>query len=467
MRVMEREARSGRPSSQDVPQCERHGARTRLTCVDCGAPICPKCMVRTDVGLKCERDAEAVPTPAVGQSRRVWLAVGALVAGVLALVVAALVIGGVFGEDSTPAEESGPVVGSWSETPSLSSVRGSTHALSLPDGRVLVAGGGVGSAVLAATEIFDAESAEWSTTGEMNQARRGHEAVVLDDGRVLVAGGLAEGELLASTEVFDPEEGAWEDVGAMTQPRLGHTLTPLPDGRVLAAGGTGRTGTASDGGQTVRPEASAEVFDPESGEWASAGEMLSARFEATATPLDDGRVLIVGGRGQEGGDVGPLSSAELYDPSTESFSRTGTMNDERSNHAATALADGRVLVSGGDGGDTSIASAELYRPSRGAWERVDGLSEGRRGHTATLLEEGHVLVAGGEDVTGGRRTSLASAERYDTDAGEWVSAGEMSCARSEQGAARLSDGSVLVAAGDAAFPGEPPQAQSCADRYEP
>lgn len=424
-------------------------------------------MVRTDVGLKCERDAEAVSTPPVGQSRRVWIAVGALVAGVVALVVAALVIGGVFGEDSTPVEESGPVVGSWAQAPSLSSVRGSTHALPLPDGRVLVAGGGVGSAVLAATELFDVESEGWSSSGEMSEARRGHQAVVLDDGRVLVSGGLAEGELLASAEVFAPEEGAWEDAGAMTQPRLGHTLTPLPDGRVLAAGGTGRTGTASEGGQTVRPEASAEVFDPDSGEWSSVGEMLSPRFEATATLLDDGRVLLAGGVGAEDGEVGPVPSAELYDPATESFSRTGTMNDERSNHAATALADGRVLVSGGDGGDTSIAAAEIYNPSRGAWTRVDGLSEGRRGHTATLLEEGHVLVAGGEDVTGGRRTSLASAERYDTDAGEWVSAGEMSCARSEQGAARLPDGSVLVAAGDAAFPGEPPQAQSCADRYEP
>lgn len=464
---MERGAKPERPGSQDVPQCERHGARTRLTCVDCGAPICPKCMVRTDVGLKCERDAEAVSAPAVGQSRRVWVAVGALVAGVVALVVAALVIGGVFGEESPPAEEAGPVVGSWSEAPALGSVRGSTHALSLPDGRVLVAGGGVGSAVLPATEIFDAESEEWNTSGEMNQARRGHEAVVLEEGRVLVAGGLAESELLASAEVFDPEEGEWEDVGAMTQPRLGHTMTRLPDGRVLAAGGTGQTGTASDGGQTVRPEASAELFDPESGEWAQVGEMLNARFEATATPLDDGRVLIAGGRGPKGDDVGPLSAAELYDPATENFSRTGTMNDERSNHAATALADGRVLISGGDGGDTSIASAEVYNPSRGAWARVDGLAEGRRGHTATLLEEGDVLVAGGEDVTGGRRTSLSSAERYDTEAGEWVSASEMSCARSEQGAARLPDGSVLVAAGDAAFPGEPPQAQSCVDRYGP
>lgn len=464
---MEREAKSERTGSQDVPQCQRHGARTRLTCVDCDAPICPKCMVRTDVGLKCERDAEAVSAPAVGQSRRVWLAVGALVAGVLALVVAALVIGGVFGEESPPTEKSGPVVGSWSEAPSLSSVRGSTHALSLPDGRVLVAGGGVGSAVLGATEIFDTESEEWSMSGELNQPRRGHQAVVLEDGRVLVAGGLAQGELLGSAEVFDPEKGAWEEVGAMTQARLGHTMTRLPDGRVLAAGGTGQTGTASDGGQTVRPEASAEVFDPESGEWTPVGEMLSARFEATATLLEDGRVLIAGGLGPKDDDVGPLSSAELFDPATESFSRTGTMNDERSNHAAAALADGRVLISGGDGGDTSIASAEVYNPSRGAWSRVDGLAEGRRGHTATLLEEGDVLVAGGEDVTGGRRTSLASAERFDPEAGEWVSAGEMSCARSEQGAARLPDGSVLVAAGDAAFPGEPPQAQSCVDRYEP
>lgn len=464
---MEQEARPERPSSENVPQCERHGARTRLTCVDCGAPICPKCMVRTDVGLKCERDAEAVSVPAVGRSRRVWMAAGALVAGVVALVAAALVVGGVFGGDDAPAEDTQPVVGSWSEAPSLTSVRGSTPALQLPDGRMLVAGGGVGSAVVGATELFDPEAEEWQSSGQLGQPRRGHRAVVLDDGRVLVAGGLAEGELLASAEVFDPETGAWEDTGAMNQPRLGHTLTVLPDGRVLAAGGTGRTGVASDGSQTVRPEASAEVFDPSTGEWTPVGDMLSGRFEATATPLDDGRVLVAGGLGPQDGDVGPLSSAELYDPATESFSRTGTMNDVRSNHAAALLDDGRVLISGGDGGQASIASTEVFDPSRGAWTRVDGLSEGRRGHTATPLEDGDVVVAGGEDVTGGRRTSLASAERYDVEDEQWVPAGEMSCARSEQGAARLPDGSVLVAAGDAAFPGEPPQAQSCVDRYEP
>lgn len=464
---MEREAGSERPASQEVAQCERHGVRTRLTCVDCGAPICPKCMVRTDVGLKCERDAQAVSAPVQKRSRRVWIAAGALVAGVVTLVAAALVVGGFFAGDDAPAEEPQPAVGSWSEAPSLSSVRGSADAVALSDERILVAGGGVGSVPVAATEIFDPDAGEWSQAGDLAQPRRGHRAVRLDDGRVLVAGGLAEGQLLASAEVFDPETGSWEDVADMGQPRLGHTMTVLRNGRVLVAGGTGESGAASGGSQTVRPEASAEVFDPAENEWTPVGDMLDGRFEATATSLEDGRVLIAGGLGPRNGDVAPLASAELFDPATDSFSRTGAMDDERTNHAAVTLADGKVLVSGGDAGQASRGSAEVYNPTRGSWVPAAGLSEARQGHTATLLGNGDVLVAGGEDATAGTRRSLAVAERYDAEEEEWVPAGEMSCARSEHGAAVLPDGSVLVVAGDAAFPGEPPRAQSCVDRYQP
>ena len=78
-----------------------------------------------------------------------------------------------------------------------------------------------------------------------------------------------------------------------------------------------------------------------------------------------------------------------------------------------------------------------------------------------------MLIAGGEQNTKGQRRSLKSSEVYDPQSREWRSAGDMQCPRSEQAAVLLGDNTVLVVAGDAAFPGQAPIAQGCADRYQP
>jgi hypothetical protein len=145
----------------------------------------------------------------------------------------------------------------------------------------------------------------------------------------------------------------------------------------------------------------------------------------------------------------------------------------RSNHAAVLLGDNAVVVSGGLGGeagDQSLASSEVFDARAGTWTTSAPLGAARSGHTATALDDGRVLVAGGESVQRGSRRSLTSAEVFDFEAGptgQWGPAGDMSCPRSEQAAVLLPDGSVLVVAGDAAFPGQAPIAQSCTERYVP
>ena len=203
-------------------KCERHGEATRLTCVECGKPICPKCAVRTDVGLKCEADAKGVElskeTLALLRPSRtpVYLAIAGI--GVLvALIVFGLTRGGGDGEGANTAAL--PAVGTWSPSPDLVSIRGTTATVVLKDGKALAIGGGVGQQGLAAVELFDPASGVWQPTGAMNQARRGHQAVVLGDGRVLVAGGINEGELLASVEIYDPATAKWTTVAPMSEPR--------------------------------------------------------------------------------------------------------------------------------------------------------------------------------------------------------------------------------------------------------
>ncbi|MDP9389435.1 MAG: kelch repeat-containing protein, partial [Actinomycetota bacterium] len=203
---------------------------------------------------------------------------------------------------------------------------------------------------------------------------------------------------------------------------------------------------------------------------ASAAPMGSPRFEHTATPLADGRVLVTGGLGPADGDLRPLASTEIYDPAANAFVRSTDLSEGRTNHAAAPLPDGLVLVAGGAGGvngDVSLRSAEVFDARQGSWTTVALLAESRTGHTATALADGRVLVAGGESVSRGSRRSLTSAEVFEPSARAWRSAGSMACPRSEHAAVPLGDGTVLVAAGDTAFPGKSPIAQSCVDRYQP
>ncbi len=456
-------------------KCQRHGELTRLTCVDCGKPICPKCAVRTEVGLKCEEDATpaAIPEKALAMMRPsrkpLYLGLGgAALAAVL--IVGLLVSSGGDGESPTTTL---PPVGTWRQAPDLATIRGTTTAVLLKDGRVLVAGGGVGAIPIDAAELFDAPSGTWKATGALKQARRGHTAALLADGRVLIAGGRdADGEPMASAEVYDPNTGQWTTTAPMSIGRIGHSATTLRDGRVLVAGGTSRGPSGASGGQTIRPDASAEIFDPSANTWKATAPMRTARFEQTATALPDGKVLLAGGQGPaEGGRLTALDSAELYDPAADGFVSTTNLGEARTNHAAVLLNDGSsVLVMGGNGGpnaDVSLATAELFDSRAGSWTTVGPISGTRTGHSADLLPDGRVLIAGGEQATKGQRRSLTSAEVYDPQSREWRSAGSMQCPRSEHASVVLGDGTVLVVAGDAAFPGQNPIAQGCADRYQP
>jgi hypothetical protein len=432
-------------------------------------------MVRTEVGTKCESCAKPV-APKVTRaapSRLPWL----LGLGGAVLVIGAIVVLSLKGGGSTKAPPPLPVVGSWTKDASPSSIRGTAAVVELRNGQVLAAGGGVGTIPLAAVELYDPSSHTWKPTGALNQARRGAAAVVLADGRVLIAGGVAGPTLLSSAELFDPATGHWATTGAMAVPRLGGTMTLLPSGDVLVAGGTttgGQQGTG--GGQTISPIGSAEVYHTATGQWSATGSMAQPRFEATATVLADGRVLIVGGLGGPGttGTTGlqyePLKSAEIFDPAVGAFTGAGAMADGRALQIAVRLTDGQVLVAGGlggPGGTVALPTAERFQPTTGAWSATAPMSQGRDGASASVLSNGLVLVAAGETVDQGARHSLATAQVFDPAKNLWNPAGTMSCPRSGAGVALLADGSVVVVAGDTAFPGQPPVAQGCVDRYSP
>jgi len=249
------------------------------------------------------------------------------------------------------AELYDPATGTFSRTDSLTTARVNQTATLLQDGRVLIAGGSDRSGLLSSSELYDPTTGSFTATGSLGYPRALATATLLADGRVLIAGGGGPTASLASSELYDPKTGDFSATGSMTVSREGHTATLLPDGSVLVAGGV----TQANGGGSVL--ASAELYDPAAGAFSVTGSMSTPRVVGTATPLDDGRVLVAGGL-----DRTQLSSAELYEPVTRSFVTTGSMGVARQNAVAVHLVDDRVLILGGMANGGILGSAEVFVP---------------------------------------------------------------------------------------------------------
>jgi hypothetical protein len=185
---------------------------------------------------------------------------------------------------------------------------------------------------------------------------------------------------------------------------------------------------------------------PASGSSSPTGSLAQARTDHTATLLPDGRVLVIGGHGDRSGSF--LASAEIWDPVTEAFGPTGSMADSRIHHTATLLPDGRVLaVAGVVVSIVPNTSAELWDPATGVWTPTGSLDQWRVFHTATPLDDGRVLVIGGGSFTIDGFETFGSAELWDPASGSFSHAGSLAEPRLDHAATRLTDGRVLVIAG--------------------
>ena len=226
-------------------------------------------------------------------------------------------------------------------------------------------------------------------------------------------------------------------LSGMTVPRATHTATRLDDGRVLIIGGFG-SNSAGDPSST-------EFFDPASSGFEAGPRLTSPRYGHTATRLADGRILVAGGFGP-GGTV--LETAEIFDPTNGTFSATGSLGVARADHEAVLLDDGRLLVVGGTADDFEVlASSELFDPRTGMFSPAGPMAEAREGMTATRLLDGRVLVTGGHVGRHERRTIYASTELYDPVTDRFTPAGDMNTPRHKHDAVLLADGRVLLIAG--------------------
>ena len=280
------------------------------------------------------------------------------------------------------AEQFDPATAQFSPAGILS--RDGPTATLLADGDVLFTGGETGwtndfPIVSNTADLLRQATGLFEPTGSMAIGRESHAATLLGDGRVLVTGGLVPSGIswiaISEAEVYDPASGTFAAVGNMNAARASHTSIQLPNGKVLITAGGYIHGVNS-----------AELFDPATGAFTPTGQMTTARTYATATLLLNGKVLITGGGN---------AAAELYDPVTGTFAPTGIMAANRIWHTATLLPDGTVLIAGGYSAGGETATTEIYDPATSSFTLGPSMRQGRFSHTATLLPDGSVLFAGG------------------------------------------------------------------------
>ncbi|MFD2365619.1 Kelch repeat-containing protein [Pseudoduganella sp. GCM10020061] len=333
--------------------------------------------------------------------------------------------------------------------------RSQHQAVELPNGRVLVIGGdGAANAAPVTVMSYDPQANTFAQAGTVLTGRMHHSATALADGTVLIVGGSRTLQGTPVAERFDPATGTSR--ATATQPlhsRSLHTATLLADGRVLFVGGLSSGGNAAAntvdvfdpateqftrlpgtlaatryghatvrvtadklviyGGSTVSGQAAApEVFDVQT--MASSASTLpqfdaAARLAAAVVKTSAGDFAVIGGESPF--DSAAASKVALIAGGTVAFNDGGQLLSPRTLHAAAALVDGRVLVTGGSATlGTTLASSELYTPSGRVSVAGPAMTQARAYHTATRLSNGKVLIIGG---TGANGLALASAELYE------------------------------------------------------
>jgi N-acetylneuraminic acid mutarotase len=292
---------------------------------------------------------------------------------------------------------------------------------------------------------------EWNQTASLTQARHRHTATLLDDGRLLVTGGAYDfwGETATATcEIYDPSTGTWSAAAAMNAERSSHTATLLPDGRVLVTGGFAGGGYALS---------SAEIYDPTTNTWTAAASMGLRRYRHHAIALNGDSVLIVGGRqgnidGYGSMDIwGPVSSCEIYDVVNDTWSTAGSMNQNRVETGLALLPDGRVLAAGGINSNLymdiwaqpATATCEIYDPVTNTWSYTDSLNSARNYVRLVTMDDNSVLSIGGELGM----AALKDCRLFNVDSSQWTAATELNNSRIISEAVKLPGGDVMTVGG--------------------
>ncbi|EKO34239.1 Kelch repeat-containing protein [Leptospira santarosai] len=244
----------------------------------------------------------------------------------------------------------------------------------------------------AGVPVFDPGTGEIVTdsrhlnTNPMNSLRGAHVLTVLADGRILATGGDIFNDTLSPAEIYDPILDQWTETGPVQERKIFHTATRLNDGRVMIVGGYG------DDGKALK---TTSIYNPQTNQWIDGPDLHEIRNAHTATLLQDGRLLIAGGDGNLGTND-YRNTMEIYNPNTNQWTLL-FMPGPRTEHGAFLEVDGSVVIAGGR--NSSLVKSTLrYSPTMDSWCHLADLPDGVGGFTEApmiLLPTGGATFGGG------------------------------------------------------------------------
>lgn len=226
-------------------------------------------------------------------------------------------------------------------------------------------------------------------------------------------------------------------VGDLNESRYWDTVVEkLPDGKVLLA----------MGGDSTDQKETAELYDPTTGTFSPTGSLLEPRTDTSHVLMENGKVLVAGGASGSGSIT--YDRSEIYDPATGQFTLSGPLESARFEAATVLLPNGKVLVVGGQSSNypyPKYSSAELFDPATGTFSYTGSMSGIRINPAIALLPNGKVLVAGGRTSNDSSDPPLGTAEIYDPATGAFSPTGSMPADLAGSEFARsLPGGKVLV-----------------------
>jgi len=368
--------------------------------------------------------------------------VAALIGAVLAWAVA---------PNAVLAAECGK--GEWIRLPDMSVPRSYPGLAALPDGNVLVLGGG--SAfwqdkydgtwdATASTEVFDFKNWTWLPGPDLNQPTGDMDTVWLNDGRLLITGGVP----MFRTSLGSCDPKPFADVSdtlfyipvassivfGPSIPKGGTamaTLSALPDGRALFFG-------------LVKA-----FFDPVENSWTpfdvNVPGLTLVGEGHTATTLQDGRILIAGGRG----DGVFWNETLIYNPKSNSWKLGPKMILGRELHAAALLANGDVMMIHGNYADANVKRSyvtDIYEVAKNRFVAGPATKYGWYKPIAVTLKDGRVMIVGGE-IDEFWCNEHPYTEIYDPCTRKWTDGPHENVTHFEASAIVLPDGRVFLAGG--------------------
>jgi RNA polymerase sigma factor (sigma-70 family) len=240
----------------------------------------------------------------------------------------------------------------------------------------------------------------WTQKADMPTARSWSGAAVVD-GKIYVIGGCVPSDPNIPTrfaqttiamEEYDPATDTWTKKAGMLPPTRAWLGTSVVNGIIYAIGGW----SGWDEGRYV---STVEAYDPAADKWTRKADMPTRRETCAVTV--DGKIYAIGGL-RNGVVVVP--TVEVYDPATDRWTRKADMPTTRCYHAACVI-DGRIYVSGGypvppyiyrNAMGPTLTTVEVYDPATDTWTQTSDMPWPKYGHSASVID-GKMYIIGGQD----------------------------------------------------------------------